>query len=116
MTTNAYIFSWDQEGIEAIIPITTYEHWDHNNLLSMIAGKPIEPNPLNTIVRNLLLRAKFNSQRHYEIYAIDCDDGLDEQFWREQWETCPQETANIVRERGHKLYSDRANSKRVKIT
>ena len=116
MTTNAYIFSWDQEGIEAIVPITAYEHWDHTNLLSMIAGKNTQPNPLNTIVRNLLLRAKFNSQRHYEIYAIDCDDSLDELFWRYQWENHPQETANIIRERGHRLYSDRVDNNRIKIT
>ena len=64
----------------------------------------------------MLLRAKFNSQRHYEIYAIDCDDGLDVLFWRDQWENHPQETANIIRERGHKLYSDRVDNKRVKIT
>jgi len=31
-TQNAFIFSWDQLGIESIIPITKYEHHDKQNL------------------------------------------------------------------------------------
>jgi hypothetical protein len=41
---------------------------------------------------------------------------MDEAFWREQWEEYPQSTAELIRERGHKLYSDRANTKEIKIT
>lgn len=115
MTTNAFIFSWDQLGIEAIVPITAYEQWDGENLLRMIAGKDTVRNPLYGIVQQLILRAKFNPQRHYEIYAIDCDESLDEKFWRDQWEDHPQETADLIRKRGHKLYSDRANKRNVKI-
>lgn len=107
MTTNAYIFSWNMDGIESIVPITEYEHWDQNNLILMLKDRPIKPNPLNSIVRNLVLRAQFNQQRHYEIYAIDCDKSLDEVFWREQWQEYPQETADLIRERGHKIFSNR---------
>ena len=113
MTTNAYIFSWDQQGIEAIVPISQYEHHDKQNLIRMLSDKPAERNPLDSIVRGLLLRAKFNSQRHYEIYAIDCTEGMDDKFWKEQWDEYPQETAELIRERGHKLYSDRATNKPV---
>ena len=113
MTTNAFIFSWDQLGIEAIVPITQYEHHDKQNLINMLSEKPTERNPLDSIVRSLLLRARFNPQRHYEIYAVDCDASLDEVFWRKQWEENPQYTADLIRERGHKLYSDRATKKPV---
>jgi hypothetical protein len=67
-------------------------------------------------MQSLLLRARFNPQRHYEIYAIDCAEEMDEAFWREQWEDNPQATAELIRERGHKIYSDRANTKEIKIT
>lgn len=113
MTKNAYIFSWDQEGIEAIVPITKYEHHDKQNLIRMLSEKPVARNPLNGIVQMLLLRAKFNQQRCYEIYAVDCAEDMDEKFWREQWEEYPQETAELIRERGHKLYSDRRTKKAV---
>ena len=116
MTTNAYIFSWDMLGIESIIPITQYENVEKENLLRLISGKDAERNPLTSIVQGLLLRARFNPQRCYEIYAVDCDASLDETFWRDQWENYPQETADLIREKGHKLYSDRLNISKVKIT
>jgi len=116
MTTNAFIFSWDNMGIESIIPISQYEHFDQENLLRMIASEDTVRNPLTSIVQNLLLRARFNTQRHYEIYAIDCTKEMDEAFWREQWEEHPQFTAELIRERGHKLYSDRIEAHKVKIT
>lgn len=115
-TKNAFIFSWDQLGIDSIVPITQYEHHDKQNLIRILSEKPTIKNPLDNIVRSLILRAKFNSQRHYEIYAVDCTEGMDEKFWREQWEEYPQETADLIRERGHKLYSDRAETHKVKIT
>jgi hypothetical protein len=115
MTTNAFIFSWNQNGIESIVPITQYEDWDKLNLLNMIAGKTVDRNPLDAIVRNILLRARVNTHRHYEVYTVECDIDLDEKFWRNQWDREPQYTAELVREKGHKLYSDRATNK-AKIT
>jgi hypothetical protein len=116
MTTNAYIFSWDNLGIESIVPITEYEHWDKQNLIRILSEERTKTNPLNAIMHNLLLRARFNSHRHYEIYAIDCDESLDEKFWREQWEENPQFTADLIRERGHKIYSDRLQLNKITIT
>jgi hypothetical protein len=116
MTTNAYIFSWDNLGIESIVPITQYEHHDKQNLIRILSEKNSEPNPLNNILRMMLMRARFNTQRHYEIYAIDCDSSMDEQFWRDQWEEFPQQTAELIRDRGHKIYSDRLRPGEIKIT
>ena len=115
-TKNAFIFSWDQTGIESIVPITQYEFHEQENTMRLLREQKSINNPLNNIVRGLLLRAKFNSQRHYEIYAVDCTEEMDEVFWREQWEEYPQATAELIRERGHKLYSDRAETHKVKIT
>ena len=111
MTKNAFIFSWDQEGIEAIIPITQYENVEKQNLMRILSEKPTERNPLNGIIHRLLLRARFNPQRHYEIYAVDCAEEMDQKFWRQQWEEYPQETAELIRERGHRLFSDRRTKK-----
>ena len=115
-TKNAFIFSWDQGGIEAIVPFTQYEHHDKQNLMRLLRDQERIPNPLDRIVNMLVLRARYNTHRHYEIYAVDCAEGMDEAFWREQWAEYPQATADLIRERGHKLYSDRANQKEIKIT
>ena len=111
MTVNAFLFSWDQYGIESIVPITQYENWDKENLFRILKDEKVIPNPINNIIQKLVLRARFNSQRHYEIYAIDCDPSLDEEFWREQWKKEPQATADLIRERGLKIHSDRASAK-----
>lgn len=108
MTTNAFIFVWDEFGIESIIPITRYEKVDKLNTWARLNGEDITHNPLNSIIRNLLLRARFNNQRAYEIYAVDCDLEFDEAYWQDQWQTYPQECANVVREKGEKLYSNRS--------
>lgn len=113
MTTNAFIFSWDCEGIEAIIPITKFEKWDQENLMRMLKNENTQRNPLNTIIQTLTLRAIYNPQRHYEIYAVDCSEDMDEVFWREQWLESPQATADLIRNRGHKIYSDRRQTKPV---
>jgi hypothetical protein len=107
MTTNAFIFAWDMHGIESIVPISQYEHIDRDNTMRILREERIVRSPMNTIIQNLILRAQFNPQRNYEIYAIDCDESLDEVFWRKQWHDEPQATADLIRERGHKLYSNR---------
>lgn len=115
MTTNAFIFSWDQLGIEGIVPITQYEDWDKVQLMEVLKDNQKENNPLNRIINNMTMRARFNTHRHYEIYAIDCDPELDEAFWKARWETDPQWCANLVRKKGYKIYSDRANTGNIKI-
>jgi len=116
MTTNAFILSWDQLGIEGIVPISQYEKWDQVQLLEMLKNGTSQPNPLNQIVNTMILRARFNQHRHYEIYAIDCEDGITEDDWADMFETDPQGTADLVRGRGLKIHSDRARSSEIKIT
>lgn len=113
MTTNAFIFSWDCNGVEAIVPITQYEDMDKRNLINILAERKQEANPLNNIIYNLTMRARFNPQRNYEIYAIDCDKSLDETFWRKQWEESPQFCADLIRKKGMMIHSDRATKPRV---
>jgi hypothetical protein len=33
--------------------------------------------------------------------------------WQKQWEEHPQTTADLIRERGHKIYSDRQTKKQL---
>lgn len=109
MTTNAYIFSWDMTGIDAIVPITQYEGIDAENILRILKDEPTERNPLNSILQMMIMRARANSHRHYEIYAIDCAFEINEKEWRTQWESDPQAMADLIRVRGEKIYSDRVD-------
>lgn len=113
--TKTFLFSWDMTGIESIIEISVYDQFEKDNLLRILKEEPVVRNPVNTIIRNILLRARFNSQRHYEVYVVNCDETLDEEFWEIQWKELPQETADLIRERGHCLYSDRMSKNQIKI-
>lgn len=116
MTTNAYLVYWCEEGLESVVPITEYEHWDMENTFRILNNQEPARNPLNQIIQNMLLRAKFNSQRHYELYAVDCEKDITKEALELLFESCPQAAADMIRERGVKLYSDRAKKHRVKIT
>lgn len=113
MTTNAYIFSWDCMGIEAIVPISKYEQHDAQQLINILSDRNVVPNPLNNILGSLKMRARANYQRHYEIYAVDCTEDMTVEFWQQQWQEYPQATADLIREHGVKIYSDRATNKPV---
>ncbi len=115
MTTNAFLMSWDCTGVEAVIPITQYEDWDTVNAFSVLQGKNPTPSPLNSIYNAILMRARFNAQRFYEVYAIDCDKCITEQDWRDMWAASPQATADLVRARGVKLYGEPLGSQRAVI-
>ena len=115
MTTNAFIFSWDINGVEAIVPITQYEDWDTVNAFATLRGESAGKNPLWEIVSLLKLRAQANSQRYYEIYAVDCDADISETEWRRMWETNPQSCADLIRDRGVHIYGEPISKQKILI-
>ncbi len=115
MTTNAYLVYWCEEGLESVTPITEYEHIDMENTFRVLNDQEPVRNPVNTIVQNMILRAQFNSQRHYELYAIDCDSNITKQDLEILFNDTPQAAADLIRDRGHRLYSNRVERNRVKI-
>lgn len=104
MTQNAFVFFWDENGIESIVPITEYEDWELDQSAAVLKGQKASSNPLNSILWTMKIRAQANGHRHYECYAVDCDSELDQQFWKQQWHDHPQETANLIRQRGLRLF------------
>jgi hypothetical protein len=114
MTTNAYIVYWCEEGLESVVPITQYEHIDAENTFRVLNNQEPVRNPVNTIIQHMTLRSQFNSQRHYELYAVDCLDHITKQDLETMFEKDLQAAADLIRHRGHKLYSNRAQRDRVK--
>ena len=103
-----FVVMWDCHGLEAVARVpnpadTTY---------ALLKGeKPPElPN-----IMHWQLRARYNSHRHYEIYSFTAVAGIDEEDIRELFERDPQYAADLVRERGSKIYSDRAEPNRIVI-
>ena len=114
---NLFLLSWDMNGLETVLDLTTLEHLRHEEekkRMWAVLGDPEARDPgdqtgaaLNRTVQSILLRARINSQRHYEVYTIQTDSGISEHDMRELFESNPQHATDLVRERGNCLYSDR---------
>jgi len=100
--TNAYLVVWDCYGLESLFNITD---WSAKSTYNALMELPQPYIPLN----ELMLRARYNPQRNYEIYTFNADDDVTEHSIREAFEADPQHMADWVRKHGSQLYSDRVN-------
>ena len=97
---------WDCNGLEYVADITADQQrvtWEK------LQGKET-PRHAYANPQHLMLRAKFNPQRHYEIYTFNATEGIGEQDIRGMFENNPQMAADTIREIGHCMHSDRAQS------
>lgn len=117
-----YLLSWDIYGLEALIPLdplmTKVDEVEKELLLSRIKDPEgmfhnAAISEINRHVAMLMMRARYNSQRHYEIFCVDTSDEITEASLREMFEQNPQGTVDLIRERGVELYSDRETTPRV---
>lgn len=110
--TNLFVVMWDCEGLECVLPATNP---DHEEIMAILKG--IEPD--RTIARTvgmMMMRARFNPQRFYEIYGISAVAGIEKKDIEEMFENSPQLAAETMRRIGNKIYSNRAAPGRTKIT
>jgi hypothetical protein len=114
---NVFLLSWDITGLETVLDLTTLErlrHQEEKIRMMQILSDPEARDPgdqtgkaLNRAVQGILLRARVNQQRHYEVYTIQTDASVSERDMWDMFTNDPQHAAELIRERGNKLYSDR---------
>lgn len=99
---------WDCNGLEALVRLPDPADVTY----ALLKGKKAPEMP------NLMhweLRARYNSQRHYEIYTFSAAHGIDVEDIREMFAKSPQHAADTIRNVGHKIYSDRVEQDKVVI-
>ena len=100
---------WDMTGLECLINVTNlnkeHEQWEKENIFRILKDQDRTIKPAHVPLEMMILRARVNSQRHYEIYAFDSE--LSEQDIRETFEDSPQLIVDAIRRIGHEFYSDR---------
>lgn len=101
-----FILMWDMYGLESIIDVTELEQQ------AIIAGLKGETVQQSNPIQYMILRAKFNTQRCYEIYSISTVD-IDKDDFIRLFKDSPQMIVNLIRERGTKIYSDRQTKEAV---
>jgi hypothetical protein len=55
----------------------------------------------------LILRARANPQRNYEIYTVKVEPDVSLKDIQAMFKDSPQDIVDLVRARGHRIYSDR---------
>ena len=103
---------WDQLGLECCIDVTEDQQ---RRMWQKLKGELVSESAIPNY-QHLLLRARFNSQRHYEIYTVEVTDGITAEDIRDMFEASPQTAADTIRRLGHCMHSDRATKDRVAIT
>jgi hypothetical protein len=110
--SHQFLIMWCNEGLECCIDVTEDQQ---RRMWQKLKGEPVSETAIPNY-NHLLLRARFNSQRHYEIYSVEATDGITAEDIREMFEASPQTAADTIRRLGHCLHSDRAERQRVVIT
>ncbi len=109
--SDQFVVIWCNEGIEGVIPVTEIERkvmWD------TLKGEEAK-STVSQSINMAILRARFNTQRAYEIYAIEAEDGITAADIKDMFDVEPQCAADTIRKIGYKIHSDRQNSSRIKI-
>ena len=99
--TNTYLAMWDCYGLEYLCNLTEYSA---NITYATLMERPV-PNspPLDA----LMMRARFNPQRNYEIYTFNVEDDVSEEELTEAFKVNPQFIVEHIRKNGQKMWSDR---------
>jgi hypothetical protein len=103
-----FAIMWDCHGLEAVEAVPD----PAETTFALLKGAE-PPRPPNIL--HWQLRARYNSQRHYEIYIITATPGIDCDNIREMFEANPQTAADTIRRIGYKYHSDRAQEDKVVI-
>ena len=104
MKTNRFAVMWDCNGLEAVEQLPD----PAETTFALLKGT--EPPKLPNIL-HWRLRARYNSQRHYEIYVFETVKGITKDDIVEMFEAAPQHAADTIREIGTVFHSDRQTRK-----
>lgn len=105
-----FIVVWDNTGLEYIGNITLDEQ---QRTWAALKGEELKYTIPN--LNHLMLRARYNMQRHYEIYIVTATDGITTSDIQQMFEAAPQQAADTIRRLGQCLYSDRAEQDKILI-
>ena len=106
--TKHYLAMWDMLGLESLhdvdLHMDKYNEWQKQKVLAILKEERIPSQPSGIPLQMMLLRAKVNSQRAYEIYEFNSTMAYDE--LKEAFEIDPQPIVEWIRSNGKKVYSD----------
>ena len=108
---------WDMQGLECLYDVdlhmNRYDEWNKQKVVAILKDERVSDQPQGIPLQMMILRAKFNSQRAYEIYEFNSTMNYDE--LKEAFNDNPQPVVEWIRENGKKVYSDYVKQNRKMI-
>lgn len=114
---NRFLVIYDMFGLESIFSIDDalqeVENYEKDKIWKTLKDETVGkcPNPIP--LQMLLLRARANAHRSYEIYSFETSLSMNDV--RVEFASDPQPIVNWIRENGNKIYSDYTKSDRKVI-
>lgn len=106
--TKHYLAMWDMLGLECLFDVDThmneFNEWEKQKIVAILKEEQTPKKPQGIPLQMLILRARYNSQRAYEIYEFNSTLAYDE--LKEAFEDNPQPIVEWIRTNGKKVYSD----------
>lgn len=106
---NNYIAMWDMYGLEMLFDVTD---WSKKVTWATLKEEPVPGGPN---LQLMILRARTNSQRCYEIYSFNAESNISEQDIKSAFKDNPQPIVDFIRKNGEKIYSDRSDTQKQVI-
>ncbi len=101
--------SWCSEGFECLQDITSMhpDYFEKGQIIEALKGNTPQKNPLAQQISHMKLRARFNSQRSYEIYVFTMGEDVEFKDVEDWMIADPQSLVEWIRVNHHsKIYSD----------
>ncbi len=106
---NKFLAVWDMEGLETLYNLTEWEKrvktWEKENIWRVLKEEKKTLPPQAPNLQLILLRARVNSHRQYEVYIFEAD-GMTKEDVAQTFEEEPQFMADFIRKNGSKIFSD----------
>ena len=110
--SDVFLLSWDMYGLETCVNVTEKER--QRTFDTLKGHKPT--NSINVMINAIIFRARYNTQRHYEVYTIAMDQDITQKDIMDMFELNPQSFAELIRKRGNCLFSARYEHDKAVIT
>jgi uncharacterized protein YrzB (UPF0473 family) len=115
--TKHYLAMWDNQGLECLYDVdlhmNRYNEWEKQKVIAILKEEQIPTLSSGIPLQMMLLRARVNMQRAYEIYEFNSTMAYDE--LKEVFNDDPQPIVEWIRENGKKVYSDYVKQNRKMI-
>lgn len=113
-----FVAVWSMDGLECLINLDSekekQDNWEKERTICILTEKPVAKRPNLFNLTHVLLRARYNSHRIYEIYSFR--SVMPENEILELFNEQPQMIVDWLRTNGKKIYSDYIPSDKKKIT